>query len=636
MTDTRNFANYSSDLNGNGIVDGNGFNLPVDGEFPLQVGDTVKIYTRSLTYVGTDGAGGGIFRDPTDGGEVYGSDDVKLNDGDPFPDPVEEELPLSSGSGASDPVISIFGNAAAQDEGDEGTTDFTFDISRSGQGLEQESTVDVAFTAGDTNENDFGGTLPATQTVTFAAGETDKTVTIQVSGDQVFEPDETFTLSLENPTDATISDQKNAAKQTIVNDDEEVLPEAPVISIVAENANQNEGNSGNTRYTFDVVRSGNVSGTSSVEVAFSAGDTDAGDFGGTLPSTQTVNFSEHGSGKSIGIDVSGDIDFENNEAFTLSLQNPTDATIDETADTADGLIVNDDQELPNVPLISIAPADATPVEGDEGTTDYTFTVTRVGGDLSGASTVDVAFTAGDTDADDFGGTLPETQTVTFAADETEKTVVITGSGDTDVEPHEAFEVSLEFATNSIIDDTASSAEGTIFNDDVSTLNLINGTDGPDVLQGTEGNDVIRGFDDNDILLGNGGNDIIDGGDDEDVLAGGEGNDVLAGGNNSDSINGGAGNDILIGGDGEDVLRGDEDNDILTGGLRSDAFDFSGDFGNDVITDFDDNQDGIFFDADKEDITTEVFTNGTLITVESDITNGSVLLLGITDVDGLNI
>ena len=61
------------------------------------------------------------------------------------------------------------------------------------------------------------------------------------------------------------------------------------------------------------------------------------------------------------------------------------------------------------------------------------------------------------------------------------------------------------------------------------------------------------------------------------------------------------------------------------------------FGNDIITDFDDNQDGVFFEgADKEDITTEIFREGTLITVESDITNGSVLLLGIDDVDGINI
>jgi Ca2+-binding RTX toxin-like protein len=372
-----------------------------------------------------------------------------------------------------------------------------------------------------------------------------------------------------------------------------------------------------------------------VDVAFTAGDTDADDFGGTLPETQTVTFAADEMEKTVVITGSGDTDVEADETFTVSLETPVGATIDETASTADGIIVNDDA-APE-PVISIAADDsADQDEGDEGTTEFTFTVTR-SGDLSGESTVDVDFFPGDTDAADFVGGFPETQTIQFVADEDTKTVTIAVSGDLDVEDDETFALTLENATNALIDETANDATGSIRNDDVPDLNVIDGTDGPDVLQGTEGNDVIRGFDDNDILLGNGGNDIIQGGDDEDVLAGGEGNDVLAGGNNSDSINGGAGNDILFGGDGEDVLRGDEDNDILTGGLRSDVFLFDGDFGDDIITDFDDNQDGVFFEgADKEDITTEIFREGTLITVESDITNGSVLLLGIDDVDGINI
>ena len=287
-------------------------------------------------------------------------------------------------------------------------------------------------------------------------------------------------------------------------------------------------------------------------------------------------------------------------------------------------------------MISIGPAVVSQAEGDFGTSEYAFNVTRTG-DLSKAAAVLVAFDAGDTNSNDFGGDLPDAKLVLFEADQAEQEVTYSVSGDRSIEADETFTVSLETPVGATIDANASSAVGTITNDDEGpAFNLIDGTDGPDVLEGTEGNDVIRGFDDNDTLLGLGGNDIIQGGDDEDVLDGGEGNDVLDGGNNSDVLNGGAGLDILIGGDGEDVLRGGEGNDILTGGLRSDAFDFSGDFGNDVITDFDDNQDGVFFDADKEDITTEVFTNGTLITVESDITNGSVLLLGVDDVDGINI
>ncbi|GAF96438.1 unnamed protein product, partial [marine sediment metagenome] len=61
MTETRSFANYATDFNGNGIVEGNGYTLPVEGEFPLQVGDIVRIYTRQFEYLGTDGSGGGIF-----------------------------------------------------------------------------------------------------------------------------------------------------------------------------------------------------------------------------------------------------------------------------------------------------------------------------------------------------------------------------------------------------------------------------------------------------------------------------------------------------------------------------------------------------------------------------------------------
>jgi Ca2+-binding RTX toxin-like protein len=335
--------------------------------------------------------------------------------------------------------------------------------------------------------------------------------------------------------------------------------------------------------------------------------------------------------------VSGDLSIEADETFTVSLETPVGATIDATASSAVGTITNDDVPPPATSVISIGPAVVSQAEGDSGTTEYAFSVTREG-DLSKAAAVLVTFDAGDTDSNDFGGDLPDAKLVLFQADQAEQEVTYLVSGDLSIEADETFTVSLETPVGATIDATASSAVGTITNDDEGpAFNLIDGTDGPDVLQGTEGNDVILGFDGNDILLGAGGNDIMDGGDEEDVLAGGEGNDILNGGNNSDVLNGGAGTDILIGGDGEDVLRGGEGNDILTGGLRSDVFLFDGDFGNDVITDFDDNQDGVFFEsADKEDITTEIFREGTLITVESDITNGSVLLLGIDDVDGLNV
>ncbi|WP_245876166.1 Calx-beta domain-containing protein, partial [Tychonema bourrellyi] len=71
-----------------------------------------------------------------------------------------------------------------------------------------------------------------------------------------------------------------------------------------------------------------------------------------------------------------------------------------------------------------------------------------------------------------------------------------------------------------------------------------GTAGDDQLFGDELNDTISGLAGNDFLTGGDGNDSLDGGDGNDNLTGGEGNDTLIGG---------AGIDFLIGGNGQDTF-----------------------------------------------------------------------------------
>ena len=62
--------------------------------------------------------------------------------------------------------------------------------------------------------------------------------------------------------------------------------------------------------------------------------------------------------------------------------------------------------------VSVAATSANKVEGDSGTTAFTFTATRSGSDLSGTSSVDYAVTGSTSvvgtaaNAADFGGTLP--------------------------------------------------------------------------------------------------------------------------------------------------------------------------------------------------------------------------------------
>ena len=83
------------------------------------------------------------------------------------------------------------------------------------------------------------------------------------------------------------------------------------------------------------------------------------------------------------------------------------------------------------------------LEGNSGTTPFTFTVTR-SGSTAGTSSVSYAVSGGTADAADFGGTLPS-GTVSFAAGETSKTVTLNVSGDTTVEPDESFDVVLSSA-----------------------------------------------------------------------------------------------------------------------------------------------------------------------------------------------
>ncbi|MEG4583576.1 DUF4347 domain-containing protein, partial [Microcoleus sp. MON1_C5] len=111
-------------------------------------------------------------------------------------------------------------------EGNSGKTPAAFTITRSGS-TEFWSTVDYAITGTATNGTDYnniGGTSGATAAtgqISFAAGETSKTISLDVLGDGNIEPDETVAITLSNsvspggaPTIATAT-----ATATIKNDD---------------------------------------------------------------------------------------------------------------------------------------------------------------------------------------------------------------------------------------------------------------------------------------------------------------------------------------------------------------------------------------------------------------------------------
>src|SRR6266550_2626957 len=115
------------------------------------------------------------------------------------------------------PTLSI-GDVSAN-EGDAGTTNFTFTVTLSGA---SGTPVSVDYTTTDGTAiggTSCGGTVDyqsAHGTLVFAPGATSQTITVLVCGDTTFEPDETFFVDLSNASGATISDGRGTG--TILND----------------------------------------------------------------------------------------------------------------------------------------------------------------------------------------------------------------------------------------------------------------------------------------------------------------------------------------------------------------------------------------------------------------------------------
>ena len=106
-------------------------------------------------------------------------------------------------------------------------------------------------------------------------------------------------------------------------------------------------------------------------------------------------------------------------------------------------------------------------------------------------------------------------------------------------------------------------------------NEIIGTNGNDILDGTDGADKIVGLAGDDQLYGQDGNDKLDGDKGKDTLQGGHGHDTVEGGKDADRINGGYGNDKLEGGRGSDVLRDHYGVNRVDGGRGNDIYELDG-------------------------------------------------------------
>ncbi|WP_299199344.1 Calx-beta domain-containing protein [uncultured Amphritea sp.] len=402
------------------------------GSLTFMAGETSKTITVDLAADGLD-----------EGNETF---NVELTNPSN-----EADITVGSVTGTivdDDDTLTVVAVSGPQTEGDSGSRAFTFRVDRTGTTT---GAASVGWSVAGTGEHplELSEFVDTSGTVVFADGETSKTFTVEVYGDNLGEYDESFTVSLDSPSfGSTIADV--TAQATVLNDD-------AVLTIAADQVSRNEGADGvETVFTFTATRSGDVSGAgSAVWSVQPSGDNpvNALDFGGFYPSG-VVGFSPGQQTATISVVVMGDDIGEFDESFTLVLSEPDG--VDILQGEASTEIANDDTG------VSVFAVDAEKAEGDLGeTSSFTYRVERVG-DLS-PTTITWAvegygsYQAG---ADDFVGGVMPSGSIEFAQNQASAEIVIVVAGDNEPGQDQTFRVVID--GDNLVNDVAL---GVIQNDD---------------------------------------------------------------------------------------------------------------------------------------------------------------------------
>jgi len=231
--------------------------------------------------------------------------------------------------------------------------------------------------------------------LTFAKGETSKTIQIPVIGDRVPEVDKTFSVKLSDAKHAKIANHTGVVA---------ILDDEPRISI--SDVSTKEGNSSTTPFTFTVSLSAAYDQAVTVNYATTNGSASAGvDF--TAASGQLV-FAPGQTSQTIAVAVNGNRLPGPDKTFSVSLSTPNQYAVISKG-VGVGTIVDDE------PRITISDV------YNYGETTFTFTAT-----LSAAYDQDVMVNFNTADGTAIAGLdyVATSGTLTFARGETTKTITV--------------------------------------------------------------------------------------------------------------------------------------------------------------------------------------------------------------------
>jgi len=358
------------------------------------------------------------------------------------------------------PTISVTANNATVNEGQAGS----FTITRSG-GNTVEFPVTVNFTIGGTAtptnpenpEGAFDYNAITSLSVTFAPGETSKTVSLQTLSDTIGLNDDSETVTLSLSPDTENYNLGTATAQITILDQSD----KGTIDVTATTATAEEGTNG----VFTLTRTGDNLQQVTVNYTIT-GTANAGSDYTTLPGTITFNAGE--TSKTIDVSALDDNIFDapgtapetviltlTDGGTNYSLGNNTEATVSIT-----------EGDTRTVPTINLALTSSSTVlnEGDIAE----FTITRTGGNTDEFFPLTVNLAVGGTSTSGVDFTAIDPLSVTFEAGQTSKVVSLTtlrdGIGVDD--DNETFTLSLTSDPNNYTSGTGTTATVTIRDLDV--------------------------------------------------------------------------------------------------------------------------------------------------------------------------
>ncbi len=349
-----------------------------------------------------------------------------------------------------DPGLTI-SDATAQEA--DGSMEFTVTADANESGLRVDwSTASGTGSNAATSGADF---TAGSGTLVFPAGTLSRTITVEILDDGVHEPDETFTVTLSNPTGAVLG---RAAATGAIRDDDPETP--PVVTVWTNQGNVEEGEPATFNFRRqapgDAESTPNGFGDSPLTLNLTL--TESGDFieealenyAGVrvehTPGSNTATLTIPPTHLYFNVEFSTDDDqqFEDNGSITLALADGPGYTIGAYNEATVNVGDND-----------LGISIAGPKRHSEGATEVSFTIT-----LSKSSTqpvsVDVSTVDGVATSDDavtatsLGKDFEaRSETLTFAPGETEKVFTVSLVDDTFDESEESFTVELSNPSDNV-------------------------------------------------------------------------------------------------------------------------------------------------------------------------------------------